>query len=99
MPWLGEPRLAPPRQRPRRPRSPPLLADRPGSHPLRGELGYRRPQVITHEKQLVRSRPIRGGDRHLRRRQREDQPSTTSINVPVTQHVTEEPPIGLGIAA
>src|SRR5450432_576543 len=56
-------------------------------------------QVVTHEIELVPGILLRGMNRHLRRRQRENQPPVASVHGCKSQDVPEESPISHRILA
>src|SRR2546428_2312415 len=86
-------------QRDLRKATPLLLLDRAAVDLARPHRGDERVDILHEEEQLVPvvALPRMYGD--LRRRQAEDEPSPTDVNVPETEHVLQEGSIGIGIGA
>ncbi len=98
MPWLVEAEVAAAWQLDAGQQAPALIGDRAAADAFGHELFDRGGHVVAHQIQLVRRR-VRGVDRHLAGRQLEDQPAAARVDVRVLQHVAEERPVGVGVAA
>jgi len=80
--------------------SPTLLGDVLGElDALRLQIPHRGFQVVAHEVQLVPGRTFGRVQGQFRGRQLEDQPATASVDVAVSEHVSEEVAIRFRIAA
>ena len=55
--------------------------------------------VVAHQVQLVRRRAVDRMHGHLGRRQLEDQPAASGVDVRVLEHVAEERAVRVGVAA
>src|SRR5205807_4053901 len=80
--------------------SPPLLIKRPGEGDAPSfQLPGGRLDVLAQQVQLMIVRLLRGMDRELTGRKREDEPAAAGIHGIETEHVSEERAVGLGIVA
>ena len=69
------------------------------NNPAALELGNLRLDVVAHEIELRGARRLGRMDRHLGRRQLEDQPPTAGVDEGKTEDVAQERPVGLGVGA
>src|SRR6185312_10662123 len=79
--------------------SPPLIGDRPASDVPRRHLADEGLDVVAHQIELVVRVLVGGMDGHLRRRQPEDEPPTTDVDVRQMKDVAQETAIRLWFRA
>jgi hypothetical protein len=99
MPRLVEAHFSAARQPDLRDRTPPCLFYLGALDTLRGEGTHLGLQVVTHEVQLVRDGSVRGMNRELGRRQREDQPFMACVDPREAEDLTEERPVSRRVLA
>src|SRR5262249_56476220 len=77
--------------------APSLGADGTARDPFLSETGNLRPELITHEIELMFAIAVSRMAREFRGRRGKDQPSTAGIDKGKAKHFPEKGPVGLGV--